>query len=59
MNPLIQMVLNAYPQQWQQAQRMFGNGNGNHDDKLKALRDLYKQKGMDLDATAKQYGIIL
>lgn len=45
------------PKQWQQAQQMF---NGlNHEQQVQALRDLYKQKGMDLDTMAKQYGVQL
>ena len=45
------------PKQWQQAQQMF---NGlNHEQQVQALRDLYKQKGMDLDTMAKQYGVAL
>lgn len=41
----------------QQCQSMFTGKN--HKQQVSALRQLYKSKGMDLDAVAKQWGIQL
>lgn len=41
----------------QQCQNMFTGKN--HKQQVQALRNLYKQKGMDLDAVAKQWRIQL
>ena len=54
---VMQQLIKENPQQWQQAQQMF-NGKS-HDEQVQALRELYKQKGMDLDTMAKQYGVAL
>ena len=50
-------LIRENPRQWQQAQGMFANKN--HEQQVAALRDLYKSKGMNLDAVAKQYGVQL
>ena len=50
-------LIRENPQQWQQAQNMFANKN--HEQQVTALRELYKSKGMNLDAVAKQYGVQL
>ena len=50
-------LIRENPQQWQQAQNMFANKN--HEQQVAALRELYKSKGMNLDAVAKQYGVQL
>lgn len=41
----------------QQCQNMFTGKN--HKQQVQVLRNLYKQKGMNLDAVAKQWGIQL
>ncbi len=53
----IQGMIAQHPDMWQQAQEMFANKNKKQ--QIAALRNLYKQKGMDLDAIAKQWGITL
>lgn len=50
-------LIRENPKQWQQAQGMFANKN--HEQQVAALRELYKSKGMNLDAVAKQYGVQL
>lgn len=50
-------LIRENPQQWQQAQGMFANKN--HEQQVAALRELYKSRGMNLDAVAKQYGVQL
>ncbi len=53
----IQGMIAQHPDMWQQAQEMFANKNKKQ--QITALRNLYKQKGMDLDAVANQWGITL
>ena len=48
-------MIAQHPEQWQQAQQMFAGKT--KAEQLKALRKLYKERGMDLDAVAKQYGV--
>ena len=50
-------LIRENPKQWQQAQGMFANKN--HEQQVAALRDLYRSKGMNLEAVAKQYGVQL
>ena len=54
---VMQQLIKENPQQWQQAQQMF-NGKS-HEEQVATLRELYEKQGMDLDATAKQYGVQL
>ena len=49
----MQGMIAQHPEQWQQAQQMFAGKTKS--EQLKALRKLYKERGMDLDAVAKQY----
>lgn len=51
----VQGMIAQHPEQWQQAQQMFAGKTKS--EQLKALRKLYKERGMDLDAVAKQYGV--
>ena len=51
----MQGIIAQHPEQWQQAQQMFAGKT--KAEQLKALRKLYKERGMDLDAVAKQYGV--
>ena len=51
----MQGMIAQHPEQWQQAQQMFAGKT--KAEQLKALRKLYKECGMDLDAVAKQYGV--
>lgn len=48
-------MIAQHPEQWQQAQQMFAGKT--KAEQLKALRKLYKERGMDLDVVAKQYGV--
>lgn len=50
-------LIRENPKQWQQAQGMFANKS--HEQQVAALRELYKSRGMNLDAVAKQYGVQL
>lgn len=51
----MQGMIAQHPDQWKQAQEMFGGKN--HNEQVKALRKLYKDRGMDLDSIARQWGI--
>lgn len=51
----MQGMIAQHPDQWKKAQQQFANKN--HEQMLAELRELYKQKGMDLSAVAKQWGI--
>lgn len=51
----MQGMIAQHPNEWQQAQSMFAGKSKS--EQLKALRKLYKERGMDLDAVAKQYGV--
>ena len=51
----MQGMIAQHPEQWQQTQQMFAGKTKS--EQLKALRKLYKEKGMDLDSVAKQYGV--
>ena len=51
----MQGMIQQHPEQWQQCQQMFqGKSRG---EQVKALRKLYKDRGMDLDSVARQWGI--
>lgn len=50
-------LIAEHPREWQQCQQMFANKSQKQ--QVVELRKLYKQKGMDLDTIAKQYGIAL
>ena len=51
----MQGMIAQHPDKWQQTQEMFAGKTKN--EQLKALRKLYKDKGLSLEATAKQYGV--
>lgn len=51
----MQGMIAQHPEQWQQAQEMFTGKSKS--EQLKTLRKLYKDRGMDLDTVAKQYGV--
>ena len=51
----MQGMIAQHPEEWQQAQQMFAGKSKS--EQLKTLRKLYKEKGMDLDTVAKQYGV--
>ena len=51
----MQGMIAQHPEEWQQAQQMFAGKSKS--EQLKTLRKLYKEKGMDLDSVAKQYGV--
>ena len=51
----MQGMIAQHPEQWQQSQQMFAGKTKS--EQLKTLRKLYKERGMDLDAVAKQYGV--
>lgn len=57
MQYMIKGMIAENPQVWQQCQEKFSNKN--HRQQVSELRALYKSKGMDLDSTAKQWGISL
>lgn len=52
---VMQSMIAQHPEQWQQTQQMF-NGKSKSE-QVELLRKLYKDRGMDLDAVAKQYGV--
>lgn len=51
----MQGMIAQHPEQWQQAQEMLTGKSKS--EQLKTLRKLYKDRGMDLDTVAKQYGV--
>ena len=51
----MQGMIAQHSEQWQQTQQMFAGKT--KAEQLKALRKLYKERGMDLDVVAKQYGV--
>ena len=51
----MQGMISQHPNEWKQTQELFANKSKS--EQLKALRKLYKDRGMDLDAVAKQYGV--
>jgi len=55
MQYVMQGMIAQHPEQWQQAQEMFAGKSKS--EQLKVLRKIYKDRGMDLDAVAKQYGV--
>lgn len=55
MQQAMQNMIRENPQQWGQVQNMF-NGKSQQE-QMSALQELYKSKGLDLNATAKQWGI--
>lgn len=54
---VMEQLAKQNPQVMQQCQNMFTGKN--HKQQVQTLRNLYKQKGMDLDTVAKQWGIKL
>ena len=52
---IMRQLMQENPQVVQQCQQKFSGKS--RDEQLNMLRELYKSKGMDLDATAKQYGV--
>lgn len=57
LNYMMQGMISQHPNEWQQAQQMFAGKNRKQ--QIAELRKIYKERGMDLDATAKQYGVSL
>lgn len=53
----VQGMIAQHPAEWQQCQQMFAGKNRRQ--QISELRKLYKEHGMDLDATARQYGVQL
>ena len=53
----MQGMIAQHPAEWKQAQEMFTDKNKKQ--QLGVLRNLYRQKGMDLEAVARQWGIQL
>lgn len=53
----MQGMIAQHPAEWQKAQEMFSGKT--RSEQLKSLRKLYKDKGIDLNAVAKQYGVQL
>lgn len=51
----MQGMIAQHPAEWEQAQKLFIDKNKKQ--QLGVLRSLYKQKGMDLEAMARQWGI--
>lgn len=52
---VMEQLAKQNPGVMQKCQEMFTGKS--HKQQVSALRNLYKQKGMDLDAVAKQWGI--
>lgn len=52
---IMRQLMQENPQVVQQCQQMFSGKSRN--EQLSALRKLYKSKGMDLNAIARQYGV--
>lgn len=57
MQQFMQRAIAEHPEQWQQCQQMFQGKSRKQ--QLNELAKLYKSKGMDLNTTARQYGIQL
>lgn len=53
----LQGMIAQHPTEWQKCQEMFAGKNRRQ--QVSELRKLYKERGMDLDAMAKQYGVQL
>lgn len=53
----VQGMIAQHPTEWQKCQQMFAGKNRRQ--QISELRKLYKEHGMDLDATARQYGVQL
>ena len=53
----VQGMIAQHPDEWQKCQQMFAGKNRKQ--QISELRKLYKEHGMDLDATARQYGVQL
>lgn len=54
---VMEQLAKQNPEIMQRCQSMFTGKS--HKQQVQALRNLYKQKGMDLDTVAKQWGIQL
>ena len=57
MQQFAQQMISEHPNEWKQCQQMFANKNRKQ--QIAELQKLYKSKGMDINAVAKQYGIAL
>ena len=57
MQQMMGTMIQQNPQQWQQAQQMFQGKTKKQ--MLSELQKMYKDRGMDLQQTAAQYGISL
>ena len=57
MQQFANQMIAEHPNEWQQCQQMFANKNRKQ--QLAELSKLYKSRGMDLNAVAKQYGVCL
>ena len=55
MQTMFKSMVNTHPNEWAQCQKMFQGKD--HEQQVSELRELYKQRGIDLDAIAKQYGV--
>lgn len=55
MNYMMQGMIAQHPDIWQECQNKFSGKTRRQ--QVSALRELYKSKGMDLDAVARQYGV--
>ena len=54
---MFQTMIQQHPNEWNQCKQMFGGKS--RAEQVKGLRKLYKERGMDLDAEARKYGIAL
>ena len=57
MQQFANQMIAEHPKEWQQCQQMFANKNRKQ--QIAELNKLYKSKGLDLNAVARQYGVQL
>lgn len=57
MQQFMAQAVKEHPNEWQQCKSMFDGKS--HAEQVKSLRKFYKDKDMDLDTVAKQYGVKL
>ena len=57
MSYMMQGMIAQHPEEWKKAQEQLGGRD--RGSQIEELRKLYKSRGMDLDATARQWGIRL
>ena len=57
MQQALQNMIRENPDQWSQCQQMFSGKS--RDEQMAELRKIYQDRGLDLDATARQWGIRL